>query len=432
MQDLDRTDILNRAGIDDANVVEILPATAGQLYMISMWLNTKGGNFYPEFTYQMSGKVAFGDLQKSWESLILANPILRTCFASAGDHQVSYVQVVLRHVNTEIMEITGCGEDEIRNLLQGAISQQPWVKLLVSRNPDGWNLRLKIHHALYDGVSLPLLMQQFEDLCNGGAPSPINDILGKFLASSHSSSAVEKRKQFWTSYLQAPSETPSLPQPSGAPTTRTEIFKPSIVSTSNLEAAARKYGTSTQAIFLAIYAKQYARLQTNHTNYSVVLGIYLANRSLLIDAISSAAIPTLNLLPIRVTAPLSRDIPTVAASIQEDVQRLRDPAIACTSLFEIYNWTGIQPDTFVNFLSLPDSPSSSSQENTRGVNIKSMDQWQDSISRTSTIEQIPQHHSDVLEKMTNKSVNDVYLVSSPLLHIFLYTRRVSNKRTARN
>ncbi|EOA83000.1 uncharacterized protein SETTUDRAFT_141443 [Exserohilum turcica Et28A] len=411
-QGLDRLDILKRAGVDDSNVVEILPATAGQLYMLSMWLNTKGGNFYPDFTYQMKGEISFDNLQKSWQAVVTANPILRTCFASAGNHQVSYVQIVLRDVDTGITDMTGCGEDEIRTLMQRAAAQQPWVKLFVSQESDGWTLRLKIHHALYDGVSLPLLVQQLEDLCNGAASQPSNDILGRFLASGYSISALEKRKEFWTQYLSSPA-TP-LPQPREAPTTRTEVFKPSIVPTSNLEATARKHGVSTQALFLAVYAKHHARLHAGDTNDTVILGIYLANRSLAIDAISSAPIPTLNLLPIRITSPLSRPIPAVAAQIQHDLRRLSDAAIASTSLAEISTWTGIQPDAFVNFLSLPDAvaPSVSQgqpQHESASVRIHATQQWQDSVSTTCAVQHLPQDSDDILAEMRNEAANHMYL-----------------------
>ncbi|KAK4097416.1 hypothetical protein N658DRAFT_434154 [Parathielavia hyrcaniae] len=52
---------------------------------------------------------------------------------------------------------------------------QPYNCLRAQKDGDRWLLRLKIHHALYDAVSLPAIMHRFAALCsnnNNTAPNP--------------------------------------------------------------------------------------------------------------------------------------------------------------------------------------------------------------------------------------------------------------------
>ncbi|RAR05078.1 nonribosomal peptide synthetase 2 [Stemphylium lycopersici] len=406
MKDLDRTDILYRAGIDEKDIADITPVTAGQLYMLSMWLNTKGSNFYADFSYNMSGKKTFNDIRHAWEALLTANPSLRTCFALADDHRTPYVQIVLKEVESTIMDVTELDEDALHILMSSVTHPQPWAKLLVSRTREGWNLRLKIHHALYDGVSLPLLMQQLQDGCNGVAILPSDTTISKFIAPSLSASVLERRRTFWTSYLRN-TTTMSLPQPASIPNKKTEIFKPSLLPTASLGTIARRNGVSTQAILLAVYAKLYAELKASKNSEDVVIGIYLANRSLPIKGIASAAIPTLNLLPLRVRMSPQRSTIDIAADMQRDLQDISKPANASTSLYEIYQWTGIKVDTFVNFLSLPDiQDAEKTASDESKITIKPVRQWSNAISRESTIEY---GSLEVSSGLVNKRANEAYL-----------------------
>ncbi|KAF2852767.1 nonribosomal peptide synthetase-like protein 2 [Plenodomus tracheiphilus IPT5] len=407
LQHLDQPQILAHADIDAGNVSEAFPATAGQLYMISMWRNTKGGNFYPEFQYELDNYIPLETLQSSWKTLIKANPILRTVFAPTQNDCIPYMQIVLRELDTFVIDITDHDEDDIRDIVTVATSEQPWAHLFVTKRQDGWDARLRIHHALYDGVSLPLLMQQYKDICNGfPAPSPTNTF-AKLIASSHTSSVLDDRKAFWTKYMRGVSN-PNFPQPSTTPIAKTEVFRPALLQISNLEAVARKHGVSTQALFLASYAKLYANMTSMASNADVIIGVYLANRSLPIENITTAAIPTVNLLPLRVTSPRRRDIIALAATIQGDLQNISAPANALASLYEINDWTGIKVDTFVNFLSLPveDDDDDELYRSNRHIGLRPRKQWQEPISRISDVEM---RHDTAQTALTNERVNRVYL-----------------------
>jgi amino acid adenylation domain-containing protein len=408
LRDLDRVGILDRACVNDSNVTQILPVTAGQLYMLSMWLNTKGSNFYADFTYEIHGAMGFSDLKKSWQALVTTTPVLRTFFASSGDERVPYVAIVLKDAEGSVTDITRYQDDILGKRMQHVATTQPWVHLFVSRTANGWDLKLKIHHALYDGVSLPLLMQQFQAVCNGASATLSEDVLAHVVASGSTALATEEKRAFWAGYLTALTQK-HLAQPSESPKTKTEIFKPALMATPKLEAIARQFGVSVQSVFLATYAKIYAINSASRNDEDVIVGVYLANRSLPINGIASATVPTINLLPLRVKTPLSWNLTELAGNIQRDLQDISSPMNASASLFEISEWTGIKVDTFVNFLSLPDTQEMGRDALTKGgIAIKPAQPWQEPVSRVSTIKD---RSFRVPAELVNERVNGAYLVS---------------------
>ncbi|KAI4959789.1 NRPS [Alternaria arbusti] len=406
LKDLDRSHILDRAHIDDASVAEILPVTAGQLYMLSMWLNNKGSNFYAEFTYAIYGGIGLNDLNNSWHALVATSPILRSSFVTTGDHQIPYVAVVLKDLESSVTDITGCTHDEIRQRVQTTTTMQPWAYLFASQTSSGWALKLKIHHALYDGVSLPLLMQKLQAICNGAEVDPPDNTLAQMVAKGYGTSELEKKKSFWTRYLVDFAQK-LLMQPAESPKTRTQLFKPALFATPNLEAAARQRGVSTQSIFLAAYAKVHAANTSGTADEDVIIGVYLANRSLPINGIASAAVPTVNLLPLRVSKPLKRQMVEMAEDIQRDLQEISEPMNASASLFEISEWTGVKVDTFVNFLSLPDTPEAEGEaQNKDSITIEPTQQWEQSVSRVTEVEE---HSLEPPAELVDERVNGAYL-----------------------
>jgi amino acid adenylation domain-containing protein len=408
LQGLDKARILDRACVENSSVTKILPVTAGQLYMLSMWLNSKGSNFYAEFTYEIHGFMEFVDLKKSWQALVAISPVLRTFFASSGDERMPYVAIISKDAKGSVTDVTGDEHDNFGKHVRGIATTQPWVHLFASQTANGWALKLNIHHALYDGVSLPLMMQQFQAICNGATTPLSNDAFVHVAASGCTASAIRGKRAFWTRYLANLSQNRLL-QPSKSPETRTEIFIPALLVTSKLEATARQHGVSVQSIFLAAYAKIHTINPASRNNEDVVIGVYLANRSLPINGIATAVVPAVNLLPLRVKTPLGRNLAELAGDIQRDLRDISNLANASASLFEISEWTGIKVDTFVNFLSLPDTQEMEGDAQIEeGITIKPIQYWQELVSKVSKAEN---RSSEVPAELVNERVNGAYLVS---------------------
>lgn len=335
--------LIESAGMDAAEVVEVLPATAVQTHMLSVWQNTDGEVFFPEFCYRLSGIPDGGVMEEAWSVQVEESPTLRTRFLATGSDRVPFLQIVLR---------------------PGSKVENPLLKLSKWQNGDGsWMINLRIQHALYDGVSLPLIMERFRELLCSDTIQARHEAQAlsswkSFVASTMDETTVASRRFFWTSYLKDTEST--LIPTRGFSTNKSAnarvslLRRAALTDTTRLKTLCAEQGLGIQAIFLAAYAKVLASLSTREGDKDVVFGVYLANRGTDDDRLPY---PKLCLVPLRVRVPQDFRVEAVASNVQRDLHRISAPANVTAGLWEIREWTGVVVDSFVNFLSLPVEPS---------------------------------------------------------------------------
>ncbi|KAK3948700.1 hypothetical protein QBC32DRAFT_380334 [Pseudoneurospora amorphoporcata] len=406
----------------------ILPATAMQVHMLSVWQNTQGDVFHATFTYRLTGNVSKSTLSSAWKSLVVEFPILRTIFLANDQPGPPVVQVILRpdaiaHWNSEVVE-----EDDPKRWSSLSTKdqvglRQPFNSMAGQQADEGdWILNLKIHHALYDALSLPMMVSRFTALCAGasitGKPGTSFRTLEvwKGYTTRRTRQSV-KAKKFWTEYLAGAESTPIDLTAAYAPTATSASAKaeeaPSRQSTwlpdflrplvdglsrllslsgtiwqsspapapeqqrapwprrvsliqhnamagiSRIKKLCAAAGVSIQALFFAAYARFVSETAQGKWK-DVVMGVYLANRSSESE-LSEIPYPTLCLVPLRVRIRESDEsLVDMARHIQEDLYKISDPENIGVGLWEIEEWTGVVVDGFVNFLSVPLSASDSS------------------------------------------------------------------------
>lgn len=343
-------DIAGKMGVDPRHVESIWPATAGQTYMLRTWRLSDGQLFYPTFEYQLRGAGTTEAVYGAWQALVTRNPILRTVFCTTGNADIPILQLVLKKASESFQDSNS------ENAPISMEADQPMISLTCVEKDDGYLLRLKIHHALYDAVSLPLLIHDFESLLNEKRSLPATTSFPPFLALGLSDQTKHRRRQFWTQYLRdlRPIQ---LQQPScHDQQRRIELFKPNaFMRCDRLVDLAKKEGVTLQALVFAAYSKIYASFHRDGTlGQDVVVGIYLSNRSHLED-LSDLRAPTLNLVPLAVRSPVSSSLLGLAKQVQADLQTIGSAENSSASLWEIHQWTGVKVDTFVNYLKLPDT-----------------------------------------------------------------------------
>ncbi|KAK5701155.1 NRPS protein [Elasticomyces elasticus] len=367
------TTLPSSSSIDQRTVELILPATAGQVYMLKIWQASGGQLFYPTFSYELKGSFDIEQLRRAWQDLSVRHGILRTVFYETGDEIVPMLQVVLKEAKNSF---TVQGEEHHPDHCQ------PMVALGGFKDHGVWRLELSIHHALYDAVSLPILIQDFKTLLGRAEPQKSSVGYSDFLALSASADSCEARKTFWTSYLRniAPGQL-RQPEASGQHK-RVELFKPGLFpDVSKLEGLSRKQGVTVQALVFAAYAKLYASLVTGSTDAAdssikdegsdVVLGIYLSNRSHLPE-LDKLAAPTLNLVPLLIRSASEKSLLELAKQVQIDLGNIGSAQNSAAGLWEIAEWTGVKVDTFVNFIKLAEQ--SEDAEDEGGVVITGLDE----------------------------------------------------------
>lgn len=358
--DVELPAVLRQLGVDKSAVEQVLPASPMQVHMLSVWQNTGGEVFYPEFRYSLRGSIDITAINAAWNALVAETPVLRTVFASTSSRSVPIVQVVL-HPSSLGPSRASVDSDTWDSKEETGTPSQPYHRLRAEKDgEDGWRLRLNIHHALYDAVSLPAIMERFAALCGGDrsseAASPAfswRAVLAPYL-SEHNRAA---RKRFWTEYL-AGAPAPSLclenqQQESACGKSRVGLVKPAAVQgVSGLVELCKKKGISLQALFFSAYAEFVASLAAERAGKrpeSVVFGVYLANRTE-VNEPGARFYPFLRLVPIRVLLREGWSVVDAAVEVQRDIHAVSSAVNVEVGLWEIKDWTGITVDSFVNFL----------------------------------------------------------------------------------
>lgn len=444
--------ILASVGIGNANIAEVLPATAMQTHMLSVWANTKGAVFYPEFRYQLTGVTDIQAVEKAWDRLVEQSHILRTIFLATGSDKIPFLQAVLPP------------KSSVKN---------PFNSLVVrhhGHDEGSLLLRLKIHHALYDGVSLPLILHQFRALLLGrqefvSMGSEQHWLAWKSLLASTTSldESLRRRQSFWTEYLRnCSSNTPSFPTACHArPTTadsgfsmdddddnnkgRLSILRRGAISdTAKLKALCTQHGVSMQAVFFAAYAQVLASStpRFNNSIHDVVLGVYLANRGIN-GSSQELPYPTLCLVPLRVRVEIGgggdKQLFEAAARVQSDLHEISTAGNTSVGLWEIKGWTGVVVDSFINFLSLPahdenedDNEKQSLDSNRIRLEAIGHDEGLADAVLSAACDDVDHHgavYPNMLSWVRENVVRDAYPVSlSPILSFISFSRNVLERK----
>ncbi|KAI1369753.1 putative non-ribosomal peptide synthetase [Xylaria arbuscula] len=359
--------ILRRSRIREDSVEAILPALPMQMHTLSVWRNSHGTVFFPKFTFKVSSTVNLMLLHKAWVSLVSETAMLRTHLISTASSNVPFIQVILKSTfasknATNITTSSGGTGEFVYAATPFAVAQ-----VIVTELGEAI-LNLCLHHGLYDGVSLPIILDRFTKAChNAGAADAFVDVSpwNKFVLKHHTPATRDQRRIFWTTYLRGIT-TSSMVKGREAPTA-TQVHRVSklartAVNSVELGSRSSKYGVTTSAFLFAAYAKALAQRwrgdQKINDDVDCVFGIYLANRSSY-PGLEGVPFPTLAILPLRVKKPLSRTVAAIATDIQRDITEISKLENSTASLWEIYDWTDLRIDTFVNILSHQESTSHS-------------------------------------------------------------------------
>nr|AAD00581.2 peptide synthetase [Aureobasidium pullulans] len=336
----------DKFGYEDQHIEQILPATAGQVYMLGAWQTTNGQLFFGQFEYVTAVTTTMDDIKQAWQKVTASNAVLRTVFVATQDNETPVLQLVLRDAPTSFVDLDN-------EETPASIIGQPFVRLTAQKVDDTYKLCLKIHHALYDAISLSLLSQELGNYLQDSATTQQSPVKFADFIAQPLGTVDKTAKPFWVDYLQGV-QYPQLESDTSSPARHIEVYDPRAMSDMpSFENNLRKQGLSLQSVFFAAYARAYS-YNTDPTAEDVIIGIYLANRSHLED-LSSLAAPTLNLVPLRVRSPTRTSLAELAKRIQRDLQAISTPENSSVGLWEIEAWTGVTVDTFVNFVKVPDN-----------------------------------------------------------------------------
>lgn len=385
--DIHIDDLLQKNGLDKERVEVMLPALPMQVDMVAAWQNANGAIFYPEFEYLLKNgcSITQKQIEDAWQLMVSSTPVLRTTLIPTTSRELPLLQVISKAADTA-------------GSTASSAPQRLWSFRVGKDKSDEWVLRLGIHHALYDGVSLPAMMDRLAGIINSEQLRVSPDDISPWAEITTANTLAEnrqRRRQFWTEYLRTCNGSAAMPKRETGtccPVRPSHHVKRSAVAdVASLRRVAASHGVGIQSLLLAAYAKVLAardlmergrggdggggggprdgggRDPHHDETTMVVFGIYLGNRSS--GALDEAAdvsptFPRLNLVPLKVAVPASPGVGSsssggsgvvdIASAIQRDLGEISSHGRAEVGLWEIFEWTGLRMASFVNFISLPD------------------------------------------------------------------------------
>ncbi|KAJ3022373.1 hypothetical protein HKX48_006308 [Thoreauomyces humboldtii] len=297
-------------GCDRENVASVYPCTPMQEGMLLESIRSNGERYFNHMVFEVGSTVDVERLREAWETVVSANDILRTRFYATTKKSGSYAQIVqsttaVPWTVTSISDSSNMS-DHVQTAIRNAIefnrelATTP-VCLTLIQSPDAKKLVLSMHHALYDGWSLPLLLQDVAHVYRTGETfsRPAYRELAEYILSR----PTEESKAYWSGVLRecVPSVFPEDLSPEVLHDTQVAVKKTVIVSELTIESmdeACKYMGVTLQAVGQAAWGK----LLASYTGTSeVVFGHIVSGRTVPVKDAENIMGPALNTIPCRVT-----------------------------------------------------------------------------------------------------------------------------------
>jgi ferricrocin synthase len=265
--------------------------------MIVRFLDSEAPPYYNSFSIQLYPTTNIDKLRKAWTQVINSTGILRTCFCETSD---GYAQVVLKDSDFQWKELVVRDKD-IQATISSELDKQIHnnrtlhkvpLYLLYLKTPDRTILVLNIFHALYDGNSLPLILNDVRRAYHGvfqTRPHQFADVVGHLLSVDTS-----KARKFWEQALSGskPTNFPEFPDASTQNPDHMAQLR-SNVSMERIETICKKLNCTTQAVFQVAWAS----VLSTYLGSRPVFGIVVSGRSLNFENIEDTIGPLFNTIP---------------------------------------------------------------------------------------------------------------------------------------
>ncbi|KAL1693266.1 hypothetical protein GGG16DRAFT_123376 [Schizophyllum commune] len=324
-------------GLSDDSSVEIWPATPMQAGVLALYLRSADANGYINHSvFHLASGVDVTRLKKAWARVVRNNKILRSRFVLVDQSEVSPFAVVVKEGEADVKWIEDSGEGALERYLAESpkrISpEEPWsVAILDGEQKPSFVLTL--HHALFDGASLALMLEELEAYYNEGSDLPRSG----FEHSVRDALSVDAAKatEFWKGILQgfSPDPFPDLTGLRAYAKASSPVFTVDFCPThhastvmsrlafSHLQSKSRELETTPLAVVQAAWA-QLLLSYSESDEPDIVFGSLVGGRTT--DALEVAVGPVFTAVPIRVHVSKSGSGVCATASTKVVLAQLRD------------------------------------------------------------------------------------------------------------
>ncbi|NEQ95205.1 MAG: amino acid adenylation domain-containing protein [Cyanothece sp. SIO2G6] len=316
------------------NIQTIYPATPMQQGMLfHSTYAAESGIYVEQLQIVLDGTIDPEALRQAWQQLVNSHDVLRTCFVW---QRTQTLQVVLKQVELpwQQHDWQHIAADQQPQKLQEWLrrdqqtvfetTKAPLMRCtLITLTPNQHQLIWTHHHALLDGWSLPLLMQDLLANYQGQARSPRRKPYQAYVAwlQQQERETVETYWRQKLSGFQTPTPLPLQEQETGPATDfhRWEHLL-SAELTEEIQQWARQQRMSLATLIYGVWGILLSRYSGEA---DVVFGITVSGRDIPLDGVEDMVGLFINTLPLRLTLSPDCSGDTLLKQLQHDLQDLQ-------------------------------------------------------------------------------------------------------------
>lgn len=289
---------------------------------------SKSKNYYQchcifQLTHVRSQTIDLGRLSKSWQLVVMRHRCLRTAFVSSDRDDSMYDQVVLGQIEAPTSVLSNTDKENVllrlRTRTTPSIDNVVMHHMTFAQDHTGNTFcRIDIDHALFDGLSMGLLVEDLGLAYSDISSEPLGNTFGEYIdliSKSSSSGGL----QYWMSYLEGiqPCIFPLLND--GLPQAQQSNRLNSIVlefgNTAEVFAEAKAQNVTISNMLQVAWALV-LRMYTGLTDVS--FGYLTSGRDAPIDNIDRAVGPFINMLTCRLNVSNEKTVGGLLEIVQND------------------------------------------------------------------------------------------------------------------
>ena len=330
-------ELATQCAVDKQQIMDAYPCSPLQEALLTLTIKQPGA-YVAHNVFHLPEGVDMAHLKSCWEKALQDMDILRTQIVHTGSSK--FIQAVLKKETIEWYTAGNPSEVNSKTVGLPESNGAALTRFTIVDNGDSANRFLvwSIHHALYDGWSIPLMLKRVEQIYFDEAPPPPSGSYAGFVKYL-TDIDQETSDGFWKSRFEGLQALhyPRLP----ASSSDQGFSNQSIVRTFEIPAEGGPEGITLPTIIRATWAL----LLSAHTGSDdVIFGETLSGRDVSVDGIIDILGPTLTTVPTRIQVDSSvtiseylQNVNTVASNAipyqHAGIQHIRrlnaDTAAAC-------------------------------------------------------------------------------------------------------
>ncbi|KAL2911255.1 hypothetical protein HK105_209291, partial [Polyrhizophydium stewartii] len=321
--------------------VDAYPATPLQAGMVAATMQDARA-YVNQVPLRATRTVSLESLRGALRAVVQHHAILRTSFVSTVAGGI--VQVV--RASADAAECVAVAAPLAQHLAADkargfSLADASWIRAALVCDPAGsaQHVVVTIHHALYDGWSLPMIMRDLAAALDGHAlePRPAFRTVVDFIAAQDAAAT----EAFWTQQLVGlePAQPLSLGHSARTDDEDAPLAQACSTPMAELQRAAQRAGVTVAVVLKAAWAATLRKFTRSH---DVVFGEVLANRDIAVAGADRIVGPLLNTVPCRVVLDDTARAADLVASLQAQHGAVLSHSHA--ALVDVQRWAGVQGD----------------------------------------------------------------------------------------